>query len=318
MNPTKKYLRSGYLAVSDGHQLYYETYGDPAGLPVLFLHGGPGVGFSDHDKRFFDPAKFRVLFFDQRGAGRSRPYGELAHNSSQKLVEDIVRLLDHFDLPEIILFGGSWGSTLALLFGIQHPGRVQAMVLRGIFPANRRSIDYFLQGETLLFFPEAWRRFSGQVPPRERHDIAGYYLKQMQSDEEATRRKYIFEWSFYGAQLARMGADPEKLAETINPDSAEAEAKLEAYFSANTCFLPDDYIYDNAHKIGDTPVRIVQGRYDMFCPPVLAYELHERLPNSRLRIVEAGHAASEPAIEAGPMEELENFFNFPFFDTRQI
>ena len=305
--PRYQTFTSGFWPTGEGHELYVETYGAPEGIPVLFLHGGPGLGCSDADKRFFDPAVFRVILFDQRGAGRSRPYASVDNNTPQHLVDDVRALLDWLQLDRVLLFGGSWGSTLSLLFGIQHPERVSAMVLRGIFPATRACIQHFVGGAVEPYFPNAWRRFRDQVPPEERHDIAAYYYRMMSSEDEAVRRKFAYEWAFYGGSIGSKAAEPEGVAAFLDTFDFLAMSKLEALYSREDCFLPDDYILHNARRIGDCPVYIVQGRYDMLCPPVYAIDLHERLANSQLHIVDAGHVSSEPAIEQQLLLGLEEF-----------
>jgi proline iminopeptidase len=271
----------------------------------LFLHGGPGLGFTDQDKRFFDPAIFHVILFDQRGSGRSKPLGSIEHNTTDKLVDDITELLDHLEVEKVILFGGSWGSTLALVYGIRHPHRVTGMVLRGIFPGTETSIRHFTNGGVAPYFPEAWQRFREMVPAEKRGDAAGFYFEMMQSPDEQIRKKYAYEWALFGGSLSKMGLDPGEISEKLEYADFESNSLLEAYYSIHHCFLPDNYIYENADKLGEIPVRIVHGRYDMICPPVFAIELHEPLRNSKLSIVQAGHAASEPAIEEKLKSELK-------------
>ena len=296
--PLYQTFTSGYWAAGEGHELYVETYGDPEGLPVLFLHGGPGLGCSDGDKRFFDPNLYRVILFDQRGSGRSRPYAAVDNNTPEDLVRDIKGLLDWLELDQILLFGGSWGSTLSLLFGIAHPERVMGMVLRGIFPGTAECIELFVGGAVESFYPEAWRRFRDQVPVEQQHDLAAYYYEMMDSEEEAIRMKFAFEWALYGGCIGSKAATVDGATSFLETFDYLAMSKLEALYSRESCFLPDNYIFGHAQQIGDIPVYIVQGRYDMLCPPVYAIDLHQRLSNSQLFVVDAGHVSSEPAIEA--------------------
>ncbi len=297
--PTPLYqtFTSGHWAAGEGHELYVETYGSPTGLPVLFVHGGPGLGCSDADKRFFDPVLYRVIFFDQRGSGRSRPYGATENNTPEHLVRDIEGLLDWLELDQVLLFGGSWGSALSLLFGIAHPERVRGMVLRAIFPATAECIELFVGGAVEPFYPVAWRRFRDQAPKDQQQNLAAYYYQMMDSEDDTIRQKFAFEWALYGGCIGSKSATTGAAAAFLETFDYLAMSKLEALYSRESCFLPDNYIIDHAQQIGDIPVYIVQGRYDMLCPPVYAIDLHERLSNSQLFVVDAGHVSSEPAIE---------------------
>ena len=292
----------GYLDVSDAHQLYYELYGNPKGIPVLFLHGGPGAGFSDKDKQFFDPDIYRVIFFDQRGASRSKPFGSIENNTTQHLIKDINQLLDHFNLKKVCLFGGSWGSTLALVYAIQFPERVSGMVLRGIWLANKYGLDHYIRGGIKEFFPEVWERFANLV--KEGQNPVDYYLKNMLSDDKKLSDKYAYEWAYYEMSFYTINkiADP---AESLKTFSYKSMAIMEAYYIKNNCFIPDDYILNNCHKIKDIKTSIVQGRYDFICPPVQAFSLHQQLNNSRLNVVNAGHASTDEEIKNSLISELK-------------
>jgi proline iminopeptidase len=292
----------GYFPVSDGYRLYYERYGNPTGIPVLFLHGGPGAGFAESDKEFFDPTLFNVLLFDQRGAGRSQPFAHLIDNTTPKLVADITQMLDHFQLNKVLLFGGSWGSTLALVYAIQYPERVSAMLLRGIFLASSEALNYFVDGGVAQFFPEVWLRFISHVP--EQDDVVGYYLRQMQSDDEVIREKYAYEWSFYEISLVKLEVTPQDVEQLLIRYSYRSMAPLEAHYMHHQCFVTDDFILYHSARLGHLPISIVHGRYDAICLPKHAYQLHQRLPNSQLHFVCAGHSSSEPAIKAKLITEL--------------
>lgn len=298
--------QKGYLDVGDGHQLYYETHGNPKGIPILFLHGGPGAGFSEKDKRFFDPNIFYAILYDQRGASKSIPYGNLENNTPEHLVADIDKILDHFKIKKTILFGGSWGSTLALLYGIKNPGRVMGMILRGIFIGTKTAIRHFTEGAVELYYPEAWERFVGLVPKEKRGDIADYYFQMMQSEEEIISKQYAFEWAYYGFSISRKVIKwPEKeCIEMIKSEPYLAHGLMEACYSVNNCFLPDNYIYDQVNKLQNIPISIVHGRLDVICPPIFAYRLHQKLKQSKLFFVDSGHSVSEPETEAKLMSEL--------------
>jgi proline iminopeptidase len=302
--PTYPPYESGQFSVTDGHSLYYERFGKLGGVPVLFVHGGPGAGFSEEDKAFFDPELFDVLLFEQRGSGRSTPFASLEDNHTDALVDDITRLLDAFDMPRVLLFGGSWGSTLSLVYAIRNPSRISAMLLRGIFLADARSIEHFIGGGVEKLFPEVWERFVSQVPDERRGDLAGYYLEQMQSPDEDVRERFCFEWGQYELSLIKLDAASVDVGEMLEHYNYRSLAPLEAHYVVNRCFLPDRYILDNAATLAGIPASIVHGRYDVICPAQDAYELHRALPDSALHFVCAGHSASETEIRKALVAEL--------------
>ncbi len=286
-----------YLDVTENNSIYFENYGNPKGEKVLFLHGGPGLGCKEKDKFFFNPDIFHVTFFDQRGAGRSIPSGTLEANTTPHLLNDILALLDHQKIEKVILFGGSWGSTLALLFAIAHPERVQAMLLRGVFPANKRCTDYFEKGGVKAFFPEAWERYINLVPLASRDNPTAFFFKMMQSEDADIRRKFAYEYSRYGAAMMKLEISAAEIETMFGNDDFETKARIQAHYSTNNFFIPDEYIYENTERIKDIPTWIIQGRYDMICPTIYAYQLHQQLNDSRLRLVTAGHVTSEKAIQ---------------------
>jgi len=294
--------KQGYLNVSDGHQVYYELYGNPLGIPVLFIHGGPGAGFSEKDKQFFDKKRYNVVFFDQRGSARSKPFGAIENNTTQKLVGDINCLLDYLELNKVYLFGGSWGSTLSLVYAIQYPERVLGMVLRGIWLANKFGIDHYIRGGIKDFFPEVWSRFSGLV--EEGENPVDYYLKQMLSENKEISDKYAYEWAYYEMSFYTINkiADPNEDLKTF---SYKSMAIMEAYYIKHNCFIPEDYIINNCHKIDHIKTAIVQGRYDFICPPVQALRLHEHISNSSLTITNAGHSSTDEETKNALFLELK-------------
>ncbi len=298
------------MKVEDGHQVYIESYGNIDGVPVLFLHGGPGLGCKDTDKDFFNPEKFYLIFFDQRGAGKSLPYGSLKANTTQHLLDDILRILDYYELDKVVLFGGSWGSTLALLFAIAHPERVSGMVLRGFFPANRRCTDYFEKGGTQLFFPEAWERYIGLVPDLERVNPTAYYFKMMQSEDATVRKRYAYEYQRYGAAMMKLEIGDAAIETLFETGDFETKARIQAYYSINHFFIPDEYIFDNIAAIKTIPTWIIHGRYDMICPPIYAYELYHQLSNAHLKMVLGGHIASDPNIKTALQEALNELLQY--------
>lgn len=296
---------SGYFPVSDGHSLYYERYGNPQGKPVLFLHGGPGACCTKKDKRFFDPDTFNVLLFDQRGSGKSKPYGSIEANTTQNLIEDMELLLRHFGLERVILFGGSWGTTLALVFAILHPEMVSGMLLSGVFLGNRQSIRHYLYGGVKPFFPEVWQRFIGHVPRGQRRDPVNYYLEQMLSSDEIVRERYFYEWSYYEVSIAKLVISHRQREKFMREISYRATSMLEAWYMKNDCFLEENYILRNAGNIPPIPVSIIHGRYDMICTPCQAYQLHRKLKNSVLHLMKAGHSSKEKPVTRKVISEMQ-------------
>jgi len=297
-----KLLEKGYLPVGDGHQLYYEVCGNPRGKPVLSLHGGPGAGFTDKHKLFYNPKKWKMIFFDQRGAGRSKPFASTKANTTQKLVEDCVKILDHVDVKKAVVVGGSWGSTLALCFAIKHSERVAALVLRGIYLGSRKENDYLYRGGTRLHNPLEWHRFSSLVPKGK--DPIKYYVQKVKSTNVKIRNKHAYEWAFYEMSLLRLKPNTKIIKKDMKPKFYVAMASIEGHYMLHDCFLPKDYILVNAHKI-KVPVSIIHGRYDVVCPPESAYLLHKKLPKSRLQYCIAGHSSSEPEIIKAMTSEIK-------------
>jgi proline iminopeptidase len=277
-----------------------EQSGNPAGLPVVFVHGGPGGGTSPVQRRFFNPAKYRIILFDQRGCGRSRPHASLDHNTSWDLVADMEAIRDYLGIDKWVLFGGSWGSTLSLLYAETHPERVAAMILRGIFLSRQRELDWFYQDGTRSVFPEAWDRFAGMVPAAERdHLIDAYHKRLTDPAHERERLPFAKEWSLWEGSTVTLVPDQEQRAHSVDPVFALAFARIEAHYFKHRCFLEtDNWILENADKLSGIPLTIVQGRYDAICPPVSAWDLAQAVPHATLKMVPvAGHSAFEPAIQ---------------------
>src|SRR3989338_7213697 len=251
-------LQKGYLKVTDGHRLYYEVCGHPQGIPVLFVHGGPGAGFSDDNKVFFNPKAYKVIFFDQRGAGRSKPFASLRANTTDHLVQDINRLLNHFHLEKVCLFGGSWGSTLSLIYAIRYPERVTGLVLRGIYPSRNKDNAHLYNGGTKLYFPEVWERFIELVPLKHRKHPEKYYLQMMKSKNKKTKEKYTYEAAFYEMSLMKLYAKPGEIEKLIKAYNYRSLAPLECHYISERCFIPENYILKNIQKIKDKPISIVQ------------------------------------------------------------
>lgn len=294
--------KQGYLDVSDKHSLYYELYGNPNGIPVVFLHGGPGAGFSDKDKKFFNKRRYNVLFFDQRGTSRSKPFGSVENNTTQDLIGDINQVLDDLGFDKVYVFGGSWGSTLALVYAIHSPERVMGLVLRGIWLANKYALEHYINGGIKNFFPDVWERFAKLVPEGE--NPVNYYLEQMLSSDKEKSDKYAYEWAYYEMSFYTINkiSDPK---DSLNTLSYKSMAILEAYYIKNNCFIPEDFIMNNIDKISHIKTSIVQGRYDFICPPIQAFRLHSKLKNSKLNITNAGHSSSDIESKKALISELK-------------
>lgn len=284
------------IDVGDGHKLYVEECGNPQGRPVLILHGGPGGGCSPYMRRFFDPKHYRVVLFDQRGCGRSKPAASVEANTTAHLIADILRICDDLGIAKTILFGGSWGATLALAFAQAHPERVCGLVLRGVFLGRQLELDWFYGGGAGRFFPDLWERFCDLIPESERGNIIAAYHKRLFSDDIGQQERYALPWLIWENALAGLQSNASGYAPS---EYARAFARLENHYFANHCFLDEGQLLRDRHRIEHLPAIIVQGRYDMVCPPLSAYELAQGWERCDLRIVPAsGHALSEPQITA--------------------
>ena len=285
------------IEVGEGHSLYVEQCGNPQGRPVVVLHGGPGGGCSPFMRRFFDPAYWRVILFDQRGCGRSRPAAEVRANTTAHLVRDIETIRRLIGIDEWMLFGGSWGATLALAYAQAHPEHVTGLVLRGVFMARRSELDWFYGGGAGRFFPDLWARFQEPIPPEERGDMIAAYHRRLFCDDRARQVRFAQPWLLWENALAGLQSPAISHAPA---DYARAFARLENHYFMNGCFLDEGQLLRDRHRIEHLPAIIVQGRYDMVCPPGAAWELAEGWDRCELRIVPAsGHALSEPQIATG-------------------
>lgn len=286
------------LDVGQGHRVYVEQCGNPSGIPVIVLHGGPGGGCSPAMRRYFDPAIFRVILFDQRGCGRSRPHASVTHNTTWHLVDDIELIRRALDIDDWIVFGGSWGATLSLIYAETHPDRARHLVLRGVFLMTQAELDWFYGGGAGKFWPEVWARFTGPIPEDERGDLIEAYRRRLFSGDMPQETRFAKAWSSWENALASIhssGSTGDSPGEY-----ARAFARLENHYFSNAGFLDfDGQILANVGRIAHIPGVIVQGRYDMICPPESAYRLAEAWDNCELKIVRnAGHALSEPGISA--------------------
>jgi proline iminopeptidase len=288
----------GKLAVSPVHILHYEVCGNPAGTPVVFLHGGPGGGTNADHRRFFDPAAYRIVLVDQRGAGKSTPHASLEENTTWHLVADLERLRAHLGIERWVVFGGSWGSTLALAYAQTHPERVRALVLRGIFLCRPKEIRWFYQEGASAIFPDRFAEYLAPIPPDERGDLVRAYYRRLTGGDEAVRLEAARAWSTWEGSTIRLVPDPKLIADFGDPHKALALARIECHYFVNDSFFQtDDYLIEHAGAIRRIPGVIVQGRYDVVCPAMSAWELSRAWPEADLRIVpDAGHHAMEPGI----------------------
>ncbi len=302
---------TGLLPVSPRHTLYYEVSGNPQGRPVVFLHGGPGGGTSPDHRRYFDPERYRIVLFDQRGAGKSVPYACLEENTTWDLVADIERLRQHLSIERWVVFGGSWGSTLALAYAETHPDRARALVLRGIFLCRKKEIDWFYQEGANAIFPDAWEPYCNLIPPEERHDMVAAYYRRLTSDDEETRLAAARAWSVWEGSASKLLPDPDLIKDF--DDRALAIARIECHYFINRIFMESEhYLLEHARRIRHIPTVIVQGRYDVVCPMMTAWALHKALPEADLQIIpNAGHSASEPGTTAALVAATDRFALLP-------
>ena len=303
-------FEQGMLPLDGTHSMYWEQSGNPHGVPVVFLHGGPGAGAGPKHRRFFDPAFYRIVIFDQRGAGRSTPLGELKDNTTPHLLADIERLRSHLAIERWLVFGGSWGSTLALAYAEHHPDRCLGLVLRGIFLCRGAEIDWFLMGLRNLF-PEAWRKLVAPLAAAERSDyqamLRAYYRRLIHPDP-AVHMPAAHAWSVYEASCSTLLPNPELVAHFDSDVVALGLARIEAHYFMHNIFLPDNFLLDNVAKIRHLPTIIVQGRYDAVCPIVSADDLVQAWPEAEYHIIDdAGHSAFEPGIRRALIGAMEKF-----------
>lgn len=316
--PSLRPYQSGMLDVGDGHFLYYEQSGNPDGQPVIFLHGGPGAGSGPGHRRFFDPLHYRIILFDQRGAARSTPYAGIEHNTTQHLIEDIETLRRHLHIESWLVFGGSWGSTLALAYGISHPEACLGFVLRGIFLAGGEEKDWFINGVATIF-PEAHRDFREFLPPQERDDLIGSYYRRLNDPDPKIHLPAAVSWSRYETVCSTLlpgtlerSPRPEPGAVPDGAHGVLGISRLEVHYFVNNMFLEDGFILDNLHKLSGLPAIIVQGRYDIICPPVTADRLAHHWPDKEnllkvVMVADAGHSAMEPGIRRALVKATDHF-----------
>lgn len=297
----------GYLKLDDIHTMYYEQSGNPHGQAVVFFHGGPGAGANPAHRRFFDPAYYRIIVFDQRGSGRSMPLGEVRNNTTPLLISDIEALRSHLKIDRWFVFGGSWGSTLALAYAEHHPDRVRGLALRGIFLCRKSEIDWFLYGLKEMA-PEAWRALSEHIPEAEQGDMLKAYHRRIMDPDPAIHMPACRTWAIYEAACSTLYPSPETVTAFADARLALGLARMEAHYFIHNIFLPDNFLLNNVDRIRHIPSFIVQGRYDLVCPIRSADDLHRAWPEARYIVVpDAGHSAMEPGIRAHLVEGMDRF-----------
>ncbi len=305
--PETEPYSSGFLSVGDGHEVYWEQSGNPDGKPILFLHGGPGSGTGAIHRRFFDPDAYRIILFDQRGAGRSTPHASTHTNTRAHLVDDIETLRRHLKIERWHVFGGSWGSTLALSYAVAHPERCRALILRGIFMLEQPEIDWWLHGAKQLF-PENWEKFAHYIPGDERHNLLAAYHKRLNSGNRVEEINAAIQWALYEGGMVSLIPQPDTITTAEQQASALSVARLECHYFMHEVIAPENSLLKQIDKIRHIPAAIIHGRYDCVCPLETAYRLHQHWPEADYVVVpDGGHSSLDPAIRSRLIEATEAF-----------
>jgi proline iminopeptidase len=298
---------NGMLDLDGHHLMYWEVSGNPEGTPVVFLHGGPGAGASPSHRRFFDPEYYKIIIFDQRGSGRSQPFATIDDNTTQHLVSDMETLRQYLEIDRWLVFGGSWGSSLGLAYGIEHPNRVSGFILRGIFLCTSNELDWFLRGIKTVF-PQEWQEFCNFLPDGEQDDLLYSYYKRLVNPDNFINGPAAGAWSQFEGACSTLLPNARSRMFINSGRTFLALARIEAHYFLNNFFLPDNYFYKHLDEIIDIPATIIQGRYDMICPILTAYEYSNRWPNANLVIIpDAGHSAMEPSLKSALVAATEKF-----------
>lgn len=300
-----------YLKVDENHELRIERIGNLEGETIIFLHGGPGNGYTESDKDFFDFEKHNVIFFDQRGAGKSRFTGDvLKNNTTDYLVEDINKILNHFNITEkVCLFGGSWGSTLALVFAIRYSEKVKKMILRGIYIPCELKKDFLLGAEDAYLFPDEWEKLLSKVPENRHDDVCTFFLEKLTSTKGNEQWQWAYDFTLFESILARLDPDIKEIERNIKADkNLINSAIIEASSISNHCYIPLNYIFDNIVEIEDIPTKIVHGRYDAICPALDAWKLHKKLKNSTIEFPLAGHSPEDKELNKALIKSMKSIF----------
>ena len=307
--PPRQPYNEGELKVSDLHTIHFEESGNPEGKPIVLLHGGPGGGCPPFYRQYFDPEKWRLVMFDQRGCGQSKPHAELQENTTWDLVNDIEKLREYLNIHQWVVFGGSWGSTLSLAYSQTHPDRCKGLILRGIFMLRQKEIRWFYQEGASYIFPDAWEEYVKPIPINERDDLLTAYYQRLTSPDDKIRLEAARAWSIWEASTSRLFPDLD-LKQRFGIDAfAEAFARIECHYFINKGFIdPEDKLLLNIDRIRKIPAVIVQGRYDVVCPMISAWELHRAWPEAEFIVVaDAGHSMSEPGIRTCLIEATDKF-----------
>ncbi len=301
--------REGDLQVSGLHRIHFEECGNPEGKPVIFLHGGPGGGTNPTYRQYFHPEKWRIVLFDQRGCGKSQPHAELRENTTWDLVADIEALRAHLGIEQWAVFGGSWGSTLSLAYSQTHPDRCMGLILRGIFLLRRKEIQWFYQEGASYLFPEAWEHYIAPIPEEERQDLVAAYYQRLTDPDPEVRTKAARSWSIWEASTSRLQPSQDLIQRFGQAEFATAFARIECHYFVNGGFMePEDQLLRNVDRIRHLPGVIVQGRYDVVCPPTSAWELHRAWPEAEFHLIpDAGHAMSEPGTRTELLNATDRF-----------
>ncbi len=308
--PAIQPIQTFHLDVSERHRLYVEECGTRSGVPIVFLHGGPGGSAEPVHRRYFDPERYRIILFDQRGCGKSTPHASLEENTTQDLIADMERIRVHLGIEHWVLFGGSWGSTLALAYAEAHPDRVLGLILRGIFLCRKRDIHWFYQEGASRLYPDAWAHFVAPIPENERDDMIAAYHRRLTSENEIERMAAAKAWSIWEGSTATLRPDKTVLNYFANPHTALSIARIECHYFHNHCFIEENALLDGLGRIVHLPAYIVHGRYDVICPIDQAFALHEPWPNSELKVIsDAGHAVSEPGITRALVDSSNAMLN---------
>ncbi len=299
----------GKLEVSQLHTIHYEESGNPQGKPVIFLHGGPGGGITPMYRQYFDPQKWRIVIFDQRGCGQSTPYAELTENTTWDLVEDIEKLRKHLKIDKWVVFGGSWGSTLALAYSQTHPDSCKGLILRGIFMLRQAEIHWFYQEGASYIYPDAWQEYLKPIPPEERHDLLSAFYKRLTSEDKNIRLEAARAWSVWEASTSKLIPSENSKQRFGEAEFAEAFARIECHYFVNKGFFKTEtQLLDNVDRIRHLPGVIVQGRYDVVCPMITAWELHQAWQEAEFIVIpDAGHSVSEPGIKDALITASDRF-----------
>jgi proline iminopeptidase len=302
-------FQTGTLKVSDLHTVYFEQVGNPTGKPIVFLHGGPGGGIDSIYRQYFDPEKWRVVLFDQRGCGRSLPHAELSQNTTWDLVEDIEKIRTHLGIEKWVVFGGSWGSTLALAYSQTYPEVCNGLILRGIFLLRQKELQWFYQEGASYIFPDAWEEYLKPIPETERNDLIAAYYKRLISSDAQVRLEAARAWSIWEASTSKLLQDPNLQERFGESQFADAFARIECHYFVNRGFLEtEDQLLRDCDRIRHIPTVIVQGRYDVVCPMVSAWELHRAFPEAEFIVVpDAGHSMTEPGIRDQLLKATDKF-----------